>query len=50
MHSSTRSPSLALRCALTTALACSSLLVGCDRAREPSTAAPPASAASGATQ
>jgi hypothetical protein len=50
MHASPRSTPFTLRLALATALACSSLLVGCDRAREPATAAPAASAASGATQ
>ena len=50
MHSSTGSKALVLRCALATALVSACLLVGCDRGREPSTVAPAASAASGATQ
>ena len=52
MNSSPRSTSFALRCALVAAVACTSLLLGCDRGRQPATAGPgaSASAASGVTR
>jgi hypothetical protein len=52
MNISKRSTSSVIRSALVAVVACTSLLAGCDRAREPSAAGPSASrpAASGATR